>query len=152
MSANLDSQLSSFIDSGVIQGRFPAQKFLKKIPVWNFSNFTRPMELFISPAQTRPKLPHVRLLFLYAGDKRSILGTTILSNGKRHFGQIDRNDQTGQSGPPSKLVQNIAVRQNRSCRNFGLNEKRPKRDEMVTITMRFLRFVILLSQRYKETA
>ena len=46
MSANLDSQLSSFIDSGVIQGRFPAknfqQKFLFEISEisraqWNFS-------------------------------------------------------------------------------------------------------------------
>ena len=46
MSANLDSQLSSFIDSGVIQGRFPAQKFQKKFLLeiseisraqWNYS-------------------------------------------------------------------------------------------------------------------
>ena len=35
--------------------------------------------------------------------------TTILSNGKGHFGPTDRNDQTGQSGPSSKLVPNIPV-------------------------------------------
>ena len=34
---------------------------------------------------------------------------TVLSNGKGHFGPIDRNDKTGQSGPPSKLVPNIPV-------------------------------------------
>ena len=32
-----------------------------------------------------------------------------MSNGKGHFGPIDRNDKTGQSGPPSKLVPNIPV-------------------------------------------
>ena len=32
--------------------------------------------------------------------------TTTLSKGKGHFGPTDRNDQTGQSGPPSKLVPN----------------------------------------------
>ena len=32
--------------------------------------------------------------------------TTTLSNGKGHFGPTDRNDQTSQSGPPSKLVPN----------------------------------------------
>ena len=35
---------------------------------------------------------------------RAVLGTTILANGKGHFGPTDRNDQTGHSGPPSKLV------------------------------------------------
>ena len=34
----------------------------------------------------------------------------------------DRNDQTGQNGPPSKVVSNIAVVPNRNFRNFGLNE------------------------------
>ena len=38
-----------------------------------------------------------------------MLGTTILSNGKGHFGLTDRNDQTRQSGPSSKLVPNIPV-------------------------------------------
>ena len=37
-----------------------------------------------------------------------------MSNGKRHFGPTDRNDQTGQSRPPSKLVPNILVRPNRN--------------------------------------
>ena len=46
--------------------------------------------------------------------KKAILGTTILSNGRGHFGPTDRNDQTGQSWPPSKLVQNIPVGPNRN--------------------------------------
>ena len=37
----------------------------------------------------------------------------------------DRNDQTGQSGSPSKLVPNILVGTNRHFWNFGLNGKRP---------------------------
>ena len=43
-----------------------------------------------------------------------VLGTTILSNGKGHFGLTDRNDQTGQNGPPSNLVPNIPVGPNRN--------------------------------------
>ena len=39
---------------------------------------------------------------------------TILSNGKRHFSPTDRNDQTGQRGPPSKLVPNSPVGPNRN--------------------------------------
>ena len=42
------------------------------------------------------------------------LGTTIFSNGKGHFGPADRKDQSGQSGPPSKLVPNILVGPNRN--------------------------------------
>ena len=37
-----------------------------------------------------------------------------MSNGKGHFGPTDRNDQTGQSGPPLKLVPNIPVGPNRN--------------------------------------
>ena len=43
-----------------------------------------------------------------------VLGTTILSNGKGHFGPTDRDKRTGQSGPPSKLVPNITVGLNRN--------------------------------------
>ena len=39
-----------------------------------------------------------------------VLGTTILSNGKGHFGPTDQDNRTGQSGPPSKLVVHIAGR------------------------------------------
>ena len=46
--------------------------------------------------------------------KIPVLGATILSNEEKHFGPTDRNDQTGQSGPPSKLVPNIPVEPNRS--------------------------------------
>ena len=52
-----------------------------------------------------------------------------------HFGSTDRNERTGQSGPPSKVVPNIAVGPNRNglfhlisirnFRNFGLNGKGP---------------------------
>ena len=38
----------------------------------------------------------------------------ILANGKGYFGPTDRNDQTGHSGPPSKLVPNIPVGPNRN--------------------------------------
>ena len=31
---------------------------------------------------------------------RSVLGRTILSNGKGHFGPTSRNELTGQSGQP----------------------------------------------------
>ena len=79
------------------------------IPVGNFGNSMCPMERYIPVAHTRPKPQRVCLLFLQAGYKRAVLGTTILSNGKGHFGPTDRNDQTGQSGPPSKLVPNIPV-------------------------------------------
>ena len=98
------------------------------------------MERYIPIAHTQPKPPRAWLLFLQAGYKRGVLGTTILSNGKEHFGPTERNDQTGQRGPPSKLVPNIPVRPNRNgpfhlmsqpnYRNFGLNGKRslfPKR-------------------------
>ena len=66
------------------------------------------MERYIAVAQTPPKPPHIWLLFL-SEYKRALLRKTILSNGKGHFGQTDGNDQTGQSGPPSKLVPNILV-------------------------------------------
>ena len=72
------------------------------------------MERYIPVPQTRPKPPRAWLLFLQAGYKRAVLGTTILSNGKEHFGPTDRNDQTGQRGPPSKLVLNIPVGPNRN--------------------------------------
>ena len=35
-------------------------------------------------------------------------------NGKGHFCSSDRNDQTGQRGPPSKLVPNMPVGPNRN--------------------------------------
>ena len=46
------------------------------------------MERYIQLAQTRPKPPLVWLLFLKGvGHKRAVLGTTLLPNGKGHFGQ-----------------------------------------------------------------
>ena len=61
------------------------------------------------------RVPRVWLLFLLAGDKRAVMGTTILSiNGKGHFGPTDRDNRSGQSGPPSKLVPNILVEPNRN--------------------------------------
>jgi len=36
------------------------------------------------------------------------------SNGKGRFGPTDRNDWTGQSGPPSKVVLNIPVGKNQN--------------------------------------
>ena len=81
------------------------------------------------------RLPHVWLLFLLVGYKRAVLGTTILSNGKGHFGPPDRDNRSGQNGRPSKLVPNIPVGPNRNgpfhlmyqpkFLNAGLNGKRP---------------------------
>ena len=42
------------------------------------------------------------------------LGHQFLSNGKGYFCPIERNDQTGQSRPPWKLVPNIPVGPNRN--------------------------------------
>ena len=66
-----------------------------------------------------------------AGYKIAVQRTTILSNKKGHFGPTDRNDQTGQSRSPSKVVPNIPVGLNRkgpfhlisnwNFRNFELN-------------------------------
>ena len=39
-------------------------------------------------------------------------GPTVFSNEKGHFGPNDRNDRTGQSAPPSKVVPSIPVRPN----------------------------------------
>ena len=70
-----------------------------------------------------------------AGYKIAVQRTTILSNKKGHFGPTDRNNQTGQSRSPSKVVPNIPVGLNRkgpfhlisnwNFRNFELNGKHP---------------------------
>ena len=59
-----------------------------------FRIFHVPMERYIPAAQTRPKPPRVWLFFMLAGYKRAVLGRTILSIGKWHFGPTDRNEQT----------------------------------------------------------
>ena len=64
------------------------------------------MERYIQISHNRPKPPRVW---------RAVLGTTVLSNGKGYFGPTDQNDQTGQSGPPLKLVPSIPVGPNRTC-------------------------------------
>ena len=87
-----------------------------------FPKFYVPNGTVHSFAQTRPRPPSVWLLFLQAilqsGYQRAVLGTAILSNGKGYFGPTDRNDQTGQRGPPSKLVPNIPVAPNRNVRSI----------------------------------
>ena len=80
---------------------------------------------------------HWKLLVLVSRIlKRALLGTTILANGKGHFGPTYRNDQTGHCGPPSKLVPNIPVGPNRNgpfhlmnqpkFPEFGVQWKAPK--------------------------
>ena len=103
-----------------------------KIPVRNFgTDFTCQMERYILVAKTRPKQPRVWLLFLQAGYKTAVLGTTILTNGEGHFGPTDRDNRTGQREPTSKLVPNIPVGPNRNgplhlkFPDFWLNGKRP---------------------------
>ena len=57
----------------------------------------------------------VRLVIvLVSRIQKRVMGTTILSNGRAHFGPTDRDNRTSQSGPPSKLVPNIVVRPNRN--------------------------------------
>ena len=111
-----------------------------KILVWKFENSTCQMERFIPVSQIRSKPQGVCLLFLLqAGYKRAVLGTTILSNG-RLFGRTDRNEWTGQSEPPSKVVPNIPLGPNRNTGNgsihlisnrtlriFELNGNRPRK-------------------------
>ena len=57
---------------------------------------------------------HWKLLVLVRRIEKSGTGDNNLANGKGHFGPTDRNDQTGHSGPPSKLVPNIPVGPNRN--------------------------------------
>ena len=74
----------------------------KKIPL--HSSCTDPTQ---TPA-------HFVIVLVLGGYKRAVLGTTILSNGKGHFGPTEQDNWTGQSGPPSKLVPNIPVGPNRN--------------------------------------
>ena len=116
--------------------RFPFNKnFGLKI-----RKFHGQMERFIPVSQIRSKPQGVCLLFLLqAGYKTAVLGTTILSNG-RLFCRTDRNEWSGQSEPPSKVVPNIPVGPNRNTGNgsfhlisnqklriFELNGKRPRK-------------------------
>ena len=103
-----DSQENEFSTPKTVKGNWDVFHSTK------ISEIPRPMERYIPVAQTRPKPPRALLLFLQAGYKRAVLGTTILSNGKEYFGPTERNDQTGQRGPPSKLVPNIPVGPNRN--------------------------------------
>ena len=64
--------------------------------------------------QTQATARLLIVLVMKSGYKKAALGTTVLSNGKGHSSPTDRNDQTSQSGPPSKLVSNIPVKPNRN--------------------------------------
>ena len=75
-------------------GRFP----FNKNSVLKLRKFQVPNGMVHSH---RPDLSHH--VFAYCSCKQD---TTTLSNGKGHFGPTNRNDQTGESGPPSKLVPN----------------------------------------------
>ena len=57
---------------------------------------------------------HWKILVFVIRIEKSGTGDNNFSNGKGHFGPTDRNDQTGHSGPPSKLVPNIPVGPNRN--------------------------------------
>ena len=80
------------------RGRFPFNKNsgLKFLKFYVFNGT-------VHSGCTDPTQATARLIIVLASR------TTILSNGKEHFGPTDRNDQTGQRGPPSKLVPNIPV-------------------------------------------
>ena len=53
----------------------------------------------VPPGCKYPTQATVRLVAEY---KKAVLGTTILSNGKGLFALTDRDNSTGQRGPPSK--------------------------------------------------
>ena len=58
---------------------------------------------------------HWKLFGLVSRNEKSGNGdNNFFANGKGHFSPTDRNDQTGHSGPPSKLVPNIPVGPNRN--------------------------------------
>ena len=66
-----------------------------KITVWNFGNSTYQWNGTLR--FHRPDPSHRGFGYCsckHAGYKRALLGTTILSIGKRHFGPTDRNKQT----------------------------------------------------------
>ena len=71
-------------------GRFP---FNKNSGV-KFRKFQVPNGT-VPPGGKDPTQGTARLVAEY---KTAVLGTTILSNGKGHFGPTDRDNQTGQSG------------------------------------------------------
>ena len=52
------------------------------------------------------------VIALVGRTQKSGTGPTVFSNEKGHFGPTDRNDRTGQSGPPSKVVLSIPVEPN----------------------------------------
>ena len=55
-----------------------------------------------------------KVLVLVSRIEKSGTGDKNFANGKGHFVPTNRNDQAGHSGPPSKLVPNIAVGPNRN--------------------------------------
>ena len=57
---------------------------------------------------------HWKLLGLVSRIEKSGTEDNNCGKGKGHSGPTDRNDQTGHSGPPSKLVPNIPVGPNRN--------------------------------------
>ena len=72
------------------------------------------MERYIQVAKTLPKPSLLVTVLVSRIQKCGTGGNSFLSNGKGHFGPSNRNDQTGQIGPPSKLVPNIPVGPNRN--------------------------------------
>ena len=106
-----------------------------KIPVRNFGNSTCLTGRYIPAAQSRPKPPRVWLLFLWAGYKRAVLGTTFCQMERvisvrptemtrpvkvdhlQSWSRTFRSDQT-------EMIRSIWCT-NRIFRNFGLNGKRP---------------------------
>ena len=73
------------------------------------------MEMYIGctdPTRAKSRLLIVLLSrLLKSGCKEKQL---TFSNGKGRFGPTDKNDWTGQSGPPSKVVLNIPVGRNQN--------------------------------------
>ena len=76
------------------------------------------------------------LVILVSRMQKSVTGENNFVKWKRTFWSDRKNELTGESGPPAKVVPNIPVGpnrngqfhliSNRNFRNFGLNGKRPR--------------------------
>ena len=83
---------------------------------------------------TDPTQATTRLVIVLVGKiQKSGTGDNSFASAKGHVGLTDRNDQTGQRGPPSKVFPNIPVGPNQNgpfhlkdFRNFWLNGKSPR--------------------------
>ena len=150
MSANLDSQLSSFIDSGVIQRRFP----FSKNSCLKFQKFHAPNGT-IHFACTDPTQAAARSVIVLVSRRQKIdTGDNNFVEWKGTF-RSDRPKWPDWSKWTTLKAgsENLRSDQTEVVGILAWMESVPRGAKLLQLcTTRFLRFVILLSQRYKETA